>query len=114
MLRADRTATPPSTATAVVTVDPVGDAHRALFPALPVGATHIIAARRDSALIAVELFSDTAGIPALRMRAQQYAAHWGYAYFEPCGWCDINCTPTDRLDHERLSRGNETTWRAAA
>jgi hypothetical protein len=113
MLRADRTATPPSTATAVVTVDPVGDEHRALFPALPTQRTSSPSAATAHSSI-VELFATTAGIPALRMRAQQYAAHWGHAYFEPCTWCGINCTPTDRLDHERLSRGNETTWRAAA
>lgn len=108
-----RTTTSTPTATAVVTVDPVGDEHRALFPPLPATATHIIAARRGSEVIAVELFGDASSIPTLRYRAQQFAAHWGYAYLEPCSYCGIACSPADRFDHDRLSRTSETAWRTA-
>lgn len=109
-----RTVTQPSTATAVVTVDPVSDEHRALYPRPLTAATHVIAVRRGNVVIDCELaVYDATDVGTLRARAPQFAAHWGYAYFEPCSWCGINCTPTDRVDHERLSRGNETTWRAA-
>jgi hypothetical protein len=112
MLQQHNTTTPPAPATAVVTVDPVSDEHRAMLPPLPATATHIVAARRGNELIAVELFSDAAGIPALQARAQQFAAHWGYAYFEPCSWCGINCAPTTRVAHEQLSRGSESSIRS--
>lgn len=113
MSRTHATATPPTSATAVVTVDPVGDEHRTLFPGILDTASHVIAIRRDSVLADCYLFiASPAELPGLRGLAMQYADHWRFAYFEPCGWCGINCSPADRIEHERYARTSESTYRA--
>jgi hypothetical protein len=114
MLRQHATADTSSTATTpVVTVDPVSDAHRALHPGLLDNATHVIALYRKHQLADVDPVvgpsPDT--IPLLRARAPKFAAAHGATYWEPCGYCGINCTPADRAEHDRYARTSETTYR---
>jgi hypothetical protein len=120
MLRQHSTASTPSTATAVVTVDPVGDAHRNLSPlaaAVLAGAAYVVSIYRDNRLVDIDpvgVGRDVDALPVLRARAEARASHWGAAYWAPCGYCGINCSPAVRFDHDRLARTSETAWRVAA